>query len=190
MSTMPSHATSVVITNRLLQYGEKQSKKVFHQFKEMVLRCRWPWTGRSKVYQAIRLHKEVDKFVSDISNLKCRKGCANCCLQDVAVSKGETELIWKYLKKHKREIPKFDGKKCGFLNEDKSCSIYEVRPATCRNFISKKNPVNCLPGPKQDTGVICLESEILTSAYFNKNESALMREIFTTLSRVAPGNPE
>lgn len=84
--------------------------------------------------------------------------CGNCCSNLLPMTEDEIATIRKYIKKHRikehRHIlplaePTID-MTCPFLDDSKSCekcTIYEVRPMICRDFIccpSKRPPMNDL----------------------------------------------
>lgn len=92
--------------------------------------------------------------------ISCKRGCFNCCRQNVDVSPGEVLVIVDFCKQHGIDIPK------GYLQEqlkygalqvarssvgwctflkDGECSIYEVRPAACRAYHVASPPDRCDP---------------------------------------------
>jgi len=84
-----------------------------------------------------RLHAHVSTEFSalraaDPERFQCANGCAGCCQDGLSVFKIEAELI--------REAygPLLDSGAahplgaCAFLDENKSCRIYDVRPLVCR----------------------------------------------------------
>lgn len=74
---------------------------------------------------------------------KC-SGCGNCCSNLLPMSQKEVDAIHRYIKKHgikecKHLLPvakpAFD-MTCPFRDNDKKiCTIYEVRPEICKQFI-------------------------------------------------------
>lgn len=79
-------------------------------------------------------------------NGKC-SGCGNCCANFIPVSAGEIERIRRYVKKNgiKEQLRRFPTAEpmfdmmCPFRDESrKVCTIYEVRPAVCRDFLCDK----------------------------------------------------
>lgn len=119
------------------------------------------------------LDSAVDWFVKDRGfKLTCKKGCSHCCYILTLTTKKEVDYIKKFLKKNpkisrkKRDIPdkfKFERfeatgenladeyvvkvsprtRRCRFLNDDNSCSIYDVRPIMCRVYLAVTPPKNC-----------------------------------------------
>jgi Fe-S-cluster containining protein len=84
-----------------------------------------------------RLHDKVDTQVSELENalpmpLHCRKGCADCCVDDLTVFEVEAERIRREFGDVLRGTPSPEGM-CAFLSvEDRSCRIYSGRPYVCR----------------------------------------------------------
>lgn len=78
-------------------------------------------------------------------------GCGNCCSRFLPVTQKELNQIHRYIEKHhiKRQqrginvlADKYIDLSCPFMNEasaNKKCTIYDVRPLICRDFI-------CEPG--------------------------------------------
>lgn len=96
----------------------------------------------------------------------CKKGCSNCCFYPITVTALEAISIFRWLYKKRRwsnslkkvlkaasdrvwglapEVWLLARVPCPFLAEDKSCSIYEVRPFTCRVTYSGGDPELCDP---------------------------------------------
>lgn len=72
-------------------------------------------------------------------NGRCSQ-CGECCTIFLPLTKKEVKTIKEYVEKNNikpkewRITPEGFHERCCFLTEDKKCSIYEVRPFTCRNF--------------------------------------------------------
>jgi Fe-S-cluster containining protein len=83
------------------------------------------------------LHGEIDLAVKKISNLhesrlQCRRGCRECCMDDISVFEIEADLIrfnHEQLLSSKNPGP---AGACAFLDINGSCRIYEHRPYVCR----------------------------------------------------------
>lgn len=89
----------------------------------------------------------LSRIYEKINSGDC-SGCSNCCSESVGASFVEAEVIFDAIKlmnpkKRKIIIQKmmeyyFDvydiRQKCPFLNEEKLCEIYEVRPLNCRLY--------------------------------------------------------
>lgn len=84
-----------------------------------------------------RFYERVEKAVTRISaihrdRLKCRRGCANCCVDGISVFEVEAENIRsRHHELLTTEKPHADGA-CAFLDESNSCRIYADRPYVCR----------------------------------------------------------
>jgi hypothetical protein len=83
------------------------------------------------------LHDEVDRAAAALAQvhrdrLNCRRGCHDCCVDDLTVFEVEAERI----REHHAELlatgaPHRAGA-CAFLDGDGACRIYEDRPYVCR----------------------------------------------------------
>ena len=105
-----------------------------------------------------QMQEEFNNGTYDLTdNGKCTQ-CGACCSNLLPMTAEEIETIRKYIKKHNikehRHIlplakPTLDST-CPFLDDSKSCekcTIYEVRPRICRDFIccpSKRPPIDDL----------------------------------------------
>jgi hypothetical protein len=110
-----------------------------------------------------------------VASAVCRSGCADCCTSvgNVDVTTLEGLIILKHLQdmpdSHKKELDKKlkDNRKlkneskyarCAFLKADDTCSIYAVRPFSCRRLYSLKT---CgVTGPTVHRHVWILAGEI------------------------------
>lgn len=104
-------------------------------------------------------------------NGKCIQ-CGSCCSNLLVMTAEEIETIHKYIKKHnikerKHILPLAEptiDMTCPFLDDSKSCekcTIYEVRPRICRDFIccpSKRQPMNDLKH-KLKCGIVDVRNE-------------------------------
>lgn len=94
-----------------------------------------------------------------LEQIDCKKGCGDCCILNIPVLAPEVfnikNFIEKNLSSRKRKtvfrkvkelsfpLKNIDDeeriacrKECVLLNDDKSCSVYEVRPILCRSVTS------------------------------------------------------
>lgn len=105
-----------------------------------------------------QMFEEFSDGTYDLSdNGKCT-GCGNCFSNILPMTEKEILTIHKYIKEHKikeqkRILPLAEptiDMICPFLNDNKTCkkcTIYEVRPRICREFIccpSKRKPITDL----------------------------------------------
>lgn len=85
----------------------------------------------NKFYRTIdRLTDGV--YLKNASRLHCKKGCHDCCIDDVSVFEIEACNIRHFNEALlKTGIPHPKGS-CAFLDKKGSCRIYEQRPYVCR----------------------------------------------------------
>lgn len=96
--------------------------------------------NRSIDAQADKVHKEVFKKIDCLD-------CASCCktlppmlvptdIKRIAKHLGMKEKAFsnEYLTKDEDEDKVLNSSPCTFLDDDNSCSIYEVRPRACRQY--------------------------------------------------------
>ncbi|MES1191338.1 MAG: YkgJ family cysteine cluster protein [Steroidobacter sp.] len=106
--------------------------------------------------RALQRHDSVIANAADVNTLACKQGCSWCCYFSVDVRAVETLNIAEYVRanfseshlrqlqhelaENSRTLAGLDEEqrmqqniKCPFLMEGK-CSIYPVRPQTCRNY--------------------------------------------------------
>lgn len=89
------------------------------------------------------LKRFVDEMKSGVRNFtdngKC-SSCGECCSNILPMSKAEIQAIKKYKRKHHiRDSSYRAGADFNFVypfrdNENKVCTVYEIRPAICRDF--------------------------------------------------------
>lgn len=100
-------------------------------------------TGSSAPKKYFRLTEIVDEISKVIApNAPCKKGCAHCCKMAVGISEHEAKLISEYtgqaalpvteIRLPDENVRRYAGVPCSFLNDDGTCSIYDVRPLACR----------------------------------------------------------
>lgn len=65
------------------------------------------------------------------NRLQCRRGCSNCCVDDITIWNVEAENIRLNPANVSLEHPRESGG-CAFLDENDDCRIYESRPYVCR----------------------------------------------------------
>ena len=95
-------------------------------------------------YEALlsKVDAKVDQIVErHSSRIRCQKGCHQCCLPQISVSRIEAVSIGDFLNHRPEIIEKLKhvalndphkGRRCRFLDEDGACLIYEARPIICR----------------------------------------------------------
>jgi len=118
----------------------------------------------AKKKKLFRIYKEFAKDARKYTkNIVCKPGCADCCIDvgSIDVTTLEGLVILDYLKtltppkqtffqdqikRNSEEKPRHRRLRCPFLNERNICSIYKVRPFSCRKLFSvetcgEKGPV-------------------------------------------------
>jgi uncharacterized protein len=87
--------------------------------------------------EVMRLHASVSRRAEALSErlgslLVCRRGCHQCCIDELAVFPVEGEIIRRHCQNIlENEQPHPPGK-CAFLDLDGACRIYPWRPYVCR----------------------------------------------------------
>jgi hypothetical protein len=81
-------------------------------------------------------HRRIDAAVARLAGrhgarLKCRRGCTDCCRDDLTVFTVEAERIRREFPAVMKEAPHPRGV-CAFLSADGACRIYPARPYVCR----------------------------------------------------------
>ncbi len=85
----------------------------------------------------VKFYQDVDEAVRPLQEkhrerLRCRPGCANCCVDDITVFAVEAENIARHhAELLEQGIPHAAGA-CAFLDDAGQCRIYERRPYVCR----------------------------------------------------------
>jgi Putative zinc- or iron-chelating domain len=80
------------------------------------------------------MDNKLDQIYKQIPSSSCPPNCGKCC-GIIYPSKAEISNIKMWLKERGREYLDFNmtiGLDCPYLSQDKSCSIYPVRPFLCR----------------------------------------------------------
>lgn len=108
--------------------------------------------------EAVSIHKAHSR---DSERIQCRKGCAHCCRQFVAIWPGEARLLRAYaaelgLVVDEARLTRQAGRSaanwnrlapedraCVFLAPDGSCRVYEHRPNVCRKYFAVSDPDHC-----------------------------------------------
>jgi len=83
------------------------------------------------------LHREIDDRAAELTatlpgSLACRRGCADCCVDDLSVFSVEADLI----RHHHADLLQTGTAAalggCAFLDQAGGCRIYAQRPYVCR----------------------------------------------------------
>lgn len=108
-----------------------------------------------------KLYAEADRSIAEVAkrlDVTCTKGCHWCCHQLISVSLPEAQLIHGSLElnidvarilakqatfsEHDWVHRPHRERKCVFL-VDRECSIYDIRPLNCRNYLVTSNVKYC-----------------------------------------------
>lgn len=160
--------SSQIIETLEMNYSSEQAQMILDKFivpkiSEYVDRFRKEGIGKKDLP---KLYQEFDEVIEDGKNeflqngvkLSCRKKCSYCCYQAVDLFDMEFELYADMYKSGKILINIEQLKKsenhhtvddfikeplaCVFL-KDGLCSIYDVRPISCRKYYVSNDPVHC-----------------------------------------------
>ncbi len=147
----------------MVQMIKEWPQKQFVVFQQMVL-------ARAEEFRAAVLEIGMSEFVREFYDVfddavvqeqplvSCRKGCHFCCRQNVHAYRAEAAVIAAYcqekgidiskdylteqLKYGWRELAKTEVGWCVFLRNGE-CSIYPVRPISCRGYFVVSPPKKC-----------------------------------------------
>lgn len=75
----------------------------------------------------IKLTEEINKDI-----LNCKKGCSDCCIDEITVFQIEADNIKMHVNQINRDELLNEENKCAFLDIENKCTIYEQRPYVCR----------------------------------------------------------
>ncbi len=94
--------------------------------------------GEQALAALVELHREIDEAVAQVASrhagrLRCGRGCAACCLDDLTVRPIEAERIRRRQGRLLREGSPHPPGACAFLDDAGACRIYEDRPSVCRS---------------------------------------------------------
>ncbi len=83
-----------------------------------------------------QMHELVDRLVAPLAathaaRLRCRAGCAACCVDDLSVFEVEAEAIRRAFPDVLAEPPHPRGA-CAMLDGEGRCRVYAARPYVCR----------------------------------------------------------
>ncbi len=83
------------------------------------------------------LHAEIDRAANSLAivhadRLQCRRGCSDCCVDDLTVAAVEAERIRRAHSELLRQAVPHPVGRCAFLDDLGACRIYPERPYVCR----------------------------------------------------------
>jgi len=87
--------------------------------------------------ELLKLHGAIDVMVEQIvrvhaSRLECRRGCCECCSDELSVFDIEAERIRRSCGDFLQQEQPHPAGRCAFLNTDGDCRIFPHRPYVCR----------------------------------------------------------
>jgi len=85
----------------------------------------------------VRLHDEVEREAAALAarhreRLQCRRGCVDCCVDELTVFEVEAERIRRGAARLLEEGTPHPAGACAFLGRDGACRVYGDRPYVCR----------------------------------------------------------
>lgn len=148
-----------------IQSGDKQGARELWEWAYNY------WLGVKQVHAGIVRAWLVQKDIEQVlkvqrengleSKVSCKKGCSDCCYQEVWITGDEADLLafkiregieidLERLKKQAQiqnteawlDIPKQD-RKCVFLSDQNLCRVYDYRPISCRKYFVQSPPEMC-----------------------------------------------
>lgn len=87
------------------------------------------------------LHETIDTRMDELSELhgdrlRCRRGCSDCCRDNLTVHEVEAAYIESYVAADRQHALRGESPAplgvCAFLDSDGACRIYPARPYVCR----------------------------------------------------------
>lgn len=153
------------ITSTLNQLIQNYKNASFEEIESLILeRSKFyseeielaKYQGYSKEEILNGFYVQMDLIAKDIKNVSCKKGCNFCCHINVDISETEAQLIlieevlssdqvgiFKEQKDYTMQEHSEKYSPCGFLSELGECSIYSVRPLSCRKYFVVNEPNLC-----------------------------------------------
>ncbi|HDR7612623.1 TPA: SEC-C domain-containing protein [Bacillus mycoides] len=160
-----------------------------------------------------KLYSAYDPAIEQLQkNAPCKKGCIACCFQEVNLQKIEAQRININMNKEIKKVIKYNLKEtkarrkvpsslwtdrqsslepCPFLDiTNGECSIYNIRPFSCRSYFVISNPHMCneITGNvtwfNQDIYIKLTRSIIalINQLVYNDDQPKLLKEFYEELS--------
>lgn len=112
-------------------------------------------------------------------------GCGRCCGHYLPLSDEDIKRVKSYIEKHDI-IPRWTGIDCPFLADNRTCVVYEVRPAICRAYHCDVRKVNVMGMDPDDYHVYNTERLFIYGDdarydYLKELAGAMRRESFDVL---------
>jgi len=150
---------------------------------------------RSRIHKFMALNLLANKVNALVSPAcACREGCSHCCNMAVSVNIMEARAIGKasgrdyvppsrdYFEEEVAEDrDKYTGVPCPFLDENKRCMVYEVRPMACRTYFNLSNTSSiCDLATPQTTPALDTRAFAMTQVLVLGTEYQDIRDWFPT----------
>lgn len=129
--------------------------------------------------------------------ITCSKGCSACCFSYVTITDTEARLLVSHCKKNNISINQerlskqaqqsidnwmeleLKDRKCVFLDDEGSCSVYDARPGVCRKHLVTADSRKCIESstlPKNER-IFNLQAELMISALWQVRPFGSMAEM-------------
>jgi Fe-S-cluster containining protein len=137
--------------------------------------------------------------VETAKTIRCHSGCAHCCHLPVAIVAPEAHILAQALQQRHLSIDHdrltmqaqwttdqewhrhaVNERRCIFLDTHNRCSVYDVRPMSCRKYFSISPPELCDTDryPGQEIQIwFDLSSEVFTSAAMTQYETGYLPQL-------------
>lgn len=152
---------------------------------------------------AAGIHEATDRAVNHMlatnehaKRIACKKGCAECCHQQVTITRDEAELLALVVADTKLDVDRarlqrqaehrgikpyatmsHADQACVFLGPENECRVYEHRPAACRKYFVADTAEWCdqKKHPKHRViAITAIEAEVMFSAALATSDGAPM----------------
>lgn len=153
------------------------------------------YNHHTELDQRIEKAKSRDPLLA--GEIKCKRGCFNCCSMQISISRDEAHLIKQYCreenikidikklrvqakKKNTKEWSKLKPhqKRCIFVGEEGECQIYVHRPSACRKYLVLSDPNKCDTKESQEVdNFVDWEVETIASSILNASRSGNFAEM-------------
>lgn len=95
------------------------------------------YKDRKNMSELLKIYAETDSRTRPLeqlhrSRLQCKKGCFECCVDDITVFEVEADNIRAHYSELLATARPHAVGQCAFLDDNGACRIYEQRPYVCR----------------------------------------------------------
>lgn len=113
--------------------------------------------GASSQEVALLVNELTDSVISQtlpmlqpgiLAKITCKIGCNHCCRQSaILIDEVDAQILSKHtgrpLHDHPHDRRNWKGVACAFLDKNGRCSVYEIRPLSCRTSLSVDAAEKC-----------------------------------------------